>query len=323
MRYFVSKLIVAFAAALLFAGKAGAQEFPSRSIRLIVPFPPSGAVDIIGRTMGPPLSRALGQNVIVENRPGANTVIGAEIVARAPADGHTVLLMAQSFLVNAIVRTKLPYDTFRDFTGVIRLVSNPLVISVHPSLPAHTVKELIGLARSRPGELTFATASILGGQRLAMELFKEAARIEVIAVPYNGGAPAAIAVMGGHTSILVANIAETAPFVAAGRLRGIAVTSLERSELMPRIPTVAESGFPGFEALNWFGAVARSATPKNVIQQLNVEMAKALQAPEVKETLLKQGLAPAALSPEAFDAFMKAETQRNERVIKALNLRIE
>jgi tripartite-type tricarboxylate transporter receptor subunit TctC len=190
-------------------------------------------------------------------------------------------------------------------------------------LPAHTVKELIGLARSRPGELTFATASILGGQRLAMELFKEAARIEVIAVPYNGGAPAAIAVMGGHTSILVANIAETAPFVAAGRLRGIAVTSLERSELMPRIPTVAESGFPGFEALNWFGAVARSATPKNVIQQLNVEMAKALQAPEVKETLLKQGLAPAALSPEAFDAFMKAETQRNERVIKALNLRIE
>ena len=317
------KLIVFPAAAVLLAGNTIAQEFPSKNVRLIVPFPPAGAVDIIGRTMGPPLSRALGQSVVVENRPGANTVIGAEIVARAPADGHTLLLMAQSFLVNAIVRSKLPYDTFKDFTGVTRLASNPLVISVHPSLPVRTISELVTLARLRPGELTFATASILGGQRLAMELFKEAARIELIAVPYNGGAPAATAVMGGHTAILVANIAETAPFVAAGRLRGIAVTSLDRSDLLPAIPAVAESGYPGFEALNWFGAVVRSTTPKTVIQQLNVEIAKALQSPEVKEVLTKQGLAPAALSAEAFDAFMKAETQRNERVIKALNLRIE
>ncbi len=277
----------------------------------------------IGRKTVPPVSRALGQGVEVESRPGANIVIGAEIVARAPADGHTLLLMAQSFLVNAIVRSKLPYDTFKDFTGVTRLASNPLVISVHPSLPVRTISELVTLARLRPGELTFATASILGGQRLAMELFKEAARIELIAVPYNGGAPAATAVMGGHTAILVANIAETAPFVAAGRLRGIAVTSLERSDLLPAIPAVAESGYPGFEALNWFGAVVRSTTPKTVIQQLNVEIAKALQSPEVKEVLTKQGLAPAPLGPEAFDAFMKAETQRNERVIKALNLRIE
>lgn len=316
-------LTAGFAAAMLFTAEAAAQEFPSKSVRLMVPFPPSGAVDIIARTMGPPLSRSLGQSVIVENRPGANTVIGAEIVARAPADGHTLLLMAQSFTVNSIVRSKLPYDTFKDFTGVTRLASNPLVISVHPSLPARSVKELVTIARSRPGELTFATASILGGQRLAMELFKEAARFDAIAVPYNGGAPAATAVMGGHTTILVANIAETAPFVAAGRLRGIAVTSLERSDLLPDIPSVAQSGYPGFEALNWFGAVARSMTPKNVIQRLNVEIAKALQLPEAKDVLTRQGLAPAALSPEAFDAFMKAETERNARVIKALNLKVE
>ncbi len=317
------KLIIALATAILLPGAAAAQEFPSKNVRLVVPFPPGGAVDIIARTMGPPLSRGLGQNVIVENRPGANTVIGAEIVVRAPADGHTLLLMAQSYTVNSIVRSKLPYDTFKDFTGVTRLASNPLVISIHPSLPARTTKELVTLARSRPGELTFATASILGGQRLAMELFKEASKIDVIAISYNGGAPAATAVMGGHTTILIANIAETAPFVEAGRLRGIAVTSLERSDLLPKIPTVAESGYPGFEALNWFGAVARSATPKPIIQRLNAEIAKAIQSPEAREVLTKQGLAPAIQSPEAFDAFVKAETDRNARVIKALNLKIE
>jgi tripartite-type tricarboxylate transporter receptor subunit TctC len=317
------KLTIALATAILLPGAAAAQEFPSKNVRLVVPFPPGGAVDIIARTMGPPLSRGLGQNVIVENRPGANTVIGAEIVVRAPADGHTLLLMAQSYTVNSIVRSKLPYDTFKDFTGVTRLASNPLVISIHPSLPARTTKELVTLARSRPGELTFATASILGGQRLAMELFKEASKIDVIAISYNGGAPAATAVMGGHTTILIANIAETAPFVEAGRLRGIAVTSLERSDLLPKIPTVAESGYPGFEALNWFGAVARSATPKPIIQRLNAEIAKAIQSPEAREVLTKQGLAPAIQSPEAFDAFVKAETDRNARVIKALNLKIE
>jgi len=319
----VTTLRAVAAAGVLIASGALAQDFPSKSVRLIVPFPPGGAVDIIGRTMGPPLGKGLGQSVIVENRPGANTVIGAELVVRAPADGHTVLLMAQSYTVNAILRTKLPYDTFKDFSGVTRLASNPLVVSVHPSVPARTVKELVALARSRPGELTFGTASILGGQRLAMELFKEAAKFDAIAIPYNGGAPAATAVMGGHTTILVANIAETAPFVEAGRLRAIAVTSLERNNLLPKVPTIAESGYPGFEALNWFGAVVRSATPRNVIQRLNGEITKAIQTPEAKEVLTKQGLAPAPQTPEAFDAFLKTETDRNARVIKALNLKIE
>jgi len=314
---------VIFIAAVFATATAGAQDFPSKSVRLIVPYPPGGAADIIGRIMGPPLGRSIGQSVIIENRAGANTVIGAEVVARAPADGHALLIMAQSFLVNAITRSKLPYDTFKDFTGVTRLASNPLVISVHPSLPARTLKELVTIARARPGELTYATASLLGGQRLAMELFREAAKINVIAVPYNGGAPAATAVMGGHTMILVANIAETAPFIGSGRLRAIAVTSLKRSDLLPEIPAIAESGYAGFEALNWFGAVARSATPKNAIQRLNAEIAKALQVQEVKDILSKQGLAPAIQSPEEFDAFMKMEAERNGRVIRALNLKVE
>ncbi|MGE5139590.1 MAG: Bug family tripartite tricarboxylate transporter substrate binding protein [Rudaea sp.] len=319
----MNKLLVVLTMAVLLTGEATAQEFPSRSVRLIVPFQAGGAVDIIARTMGPPLSRGLGQNVIVENRPGGNTVIGAEIVFRAPADGHALLLMAQSYTVNSIVRSKLPYDTFKDFTGVTRLASNPLVVSVHPSVPARTVKELVSLARSHRGELTFATASLLGGQRLAMELFKEAAKIDVIAVAYGGGAPATMAVIGGHTEILVANIAETAPFVTAGKLRALAVTSLKRNNLLPEIPSIAETGYPGFEALNWFGAVARAATPKSVLQRLNVEIAKALESPEAKGVLTKQGLAPAPLSPEAFDAFLKTETDRNARVIRALNLRVE
>jgi tripartite-type tricarboxylate transporter receptor subunit TctC len=311
------------AVALLISGTAAAQDFPSKTVRLIAPFPPGGAVDIIARSMGPPLSRGLGQNVMVENRPGGNTVIGAELVFRAPADGHTVFLMAQSYTVNSIVRSKLPYDTFKDFTGVTRLASNPLVISTHPSVPARSLKDLVSLARTRPGELTYATASLLGGQRLAMELFKEAAKIDILAVAYGGGAPAATAVIGGHTMILVANIAETAPFATAGKLRALAVTSLNRHELLPQIPAIAESGYPGFEALNWFGAVVRSPTPKNAIQRLNVEIARALETPEAKGVLTKQGLAPATLSPEAFDAFLKAETERNARVIKALNLRVE
>jgi tripartite-type tricarboxylate transporter receptor subunit TctC len=315
--------IAVLGAAVLLAGAAAAQEFPSRSVRLIAPFPPGGAVDIIARTMGPPLSRALGQNVIVENRPGGNTVIGAELVFRAPADGHTVFLMAQSYTVNSIVRSKLPYDTFKDFTGVTRLASNPLVVSIHPSVPARNIKDLVSLARARPGELTYATASLLGGQRLAMELFKEAAKMDVIAIAYGGGAPAATAVIGGHTTILVANIAETVPFAAAGKLRALAVTSLTRSDLLPKIPSIAESGYPGFEALNWFGAVVRSATPKSTIQRLNLEITKALESPEARGVLTKQGLAPAPLSPEAFDAFLKTETERNARVIKALNLKVE
>jgi tripartite-type tricarboxylate transporter receptor subunit TctC len=309
-------------ATLLTACAAVAQEFPSKNVRIIAPFPPGGAVDLIARTLAPPLSRAWGQNVIVENRAGGNTVIGAELVVRAPADGHTVLLMASSFTINPLVRSKMPYDTSQDFAGVTRIASNPLVISVHPSLPAKNVKSLVTFARAHPGELTFATASIIGGQRLGMELFREAAGIDLVNVPYNGGAPATIAVMGGHTSMLIANITESAPHIASGRLRAIAVTSLARSDHLPEVPTIAESGYPGFEALNWFGAVARRATPRTTIERLSADIAGVLQLPEVKDILGREGLAPAATSPQEFDAFMQTETRRFERIIRALKIKI-
>jgi tripartite-type tricarboxylate transporter receptor subunit TctC len=300
-----------------------AQEYATKPLRIIVPFPPGGAVDVIARTIGPPLSRGIKTKVIVENRPGGNTVIGAEAVVQAPADGHALLFMATSYTVNSIVRSRLSYDTFRDFTGVTRLAINPLVISVHPLVPTRTLHELVSLARARPADLNYATASLLGGQRLAMERFKIAAKIDIVAVPYGGGAPATMAVIGGHNEILISNISEMVTYAAAGRLRAIAVTSLERHSLLPKTPSVAESGYPGFEALNWFGAVARSATPRRTLERLNVDIAKALDASQVKAVLTKQGLTPAPMSPEAFDAFLRAETDRNAQVIKALKLKVE
>jgi tripartite-type tricarboxylate transporter receptor subunit TctC len=320
----VSRLCcIGIALTCLPATVAHSQEFPSKPLRIVAPFPPGGAVDILARIVATPMSRSLGQNVIVENRAGGNTVIGAELVARAPADGHTLLFMASSFTINPFVRSKMPYDTVKDFTAVTLVAANPMVISVHPSLPAKTLKELVSLARARPGELTFATASIIGGQRMAAEAFKDAAKIDIVNIPYNGGAPAATAVMGGHTSMLVTNAAETASHISSGRLRALAVTSATRAETFPNVPTIAESGYPGFEAINWFGAVARSATPKAVVDRLSAEIGRALQQTEVRDGLSKLGLTGMPMTPEAFGDFLRAEMQKNEKILKVLKLRIE
>jgi tripartite-type tricarboxylate transporter receptor subunit TctC len=211
----------------------------------------------------------------------------------------------------------------KDFTGVTLVASGALLIATHPSLPAHNVKELVALARANPGKLTYATASIIGGQRLGGELFKDAAKVDIVNVPYNGGAPATMAVVGGHTSILVNNVIEAAEQVKAGRLRGIAVTTIKRSDVLPQIPTVAESGYPGFDAGNWFGAVVRAGTPRTAIDRLNVEIARALEGAEVRDTLLKQGLTPAPMSPDQFNAFLRTESERTGRIVKMLNLKLD
>ncbi len=307
----------------LAGGVAIAQEYPAKPIRLIVPFPPGGAGDTQARTVAQPLSRALGQNVVVENRTGANTLIATELTVRAPADGYTILLMATSFTVNPYAYSKLPYDSLKDFSGVTRLAYNPLIICTHPSLPVKTVKELVALARARPGELTWGVSSIIGGGRIAGEMFREAAKIDMTNVPYGGGAPAATAVLGGHTSMLVGNVLDCSPYVASGRMRPIAVTSATRSELLKDVPTLAESGYPGFEATNWFGTVMRSGTPRPVVERLSAEIGRALQLPEVTAALGKLGLTPGPLSPGEFDAFLRKEMQGNEKIIRKLNLRIE
>ena len=308
--------------AAMFAPCALTQEFPSKPLRFISPFAPGGATDTLGRVLAPLLGRTLGQNVIVENRPGASTVIGTELVARAPADGYTMLVMSPSYTVNPFVR-KLPYDPVRDFTGVTRLAMTGMVIAAHPSVPAKNLKELVALARARPGMLTYATSSVIGAQRIAAELFRTAAKIEWTHVPYNGGAPATLAAVGGHTTLLVSNVIEVAPNVRAGRLRALAVTTLARSDVLPEVPTIAESGYPGFDAGNWFGIVVRSGTPKPIVDRLNTEILRALELPEVRDPLVRLGLSPSPTTPEQFTAYVRAEMERNGAIAKSIGLKIE
>lgn len=321
----MGRLMLSIFAALLLGilSTAHSQTFPSRPVRIIAPFPPGAGTDTLARTLSGPLSKALGQNIIVENRPGAGTVVGTEVAARAPADGHTLLIVANSFTINPAVRAKLPYDTQKDFAGVARLASTPMVFAVHPSLPVKTLKELIALARARPGELTWASSGAGTGHHLAGELFKSLARIDMVHVPYNGGAPAAMAVLGGHTSVVLVNVLSLAPHIAAGRLRGLAVTSPERVEMLKELPTVAESGFPGFDTSIWFGSVVPGATPKEAVSRLSAEILRALQLPEVKDVIARGGLNPAPLGASEFAAFLRAEMQRNEKIARAVNLRID
>lgn len=224
-----------------------AQPFPSKPLRIVVPFPPAGSVDVAARALAPPLTKAFGISVVVDNRPGAGTVIGTELVARAPADGHTMLIAGFTFIANAVLRTKLPFDSMRDFVGVARIGTDPYIISVHPSLPVKTPKDIVALARTKPGQLTYATNGAGSAQHVTGEMLKQMAQIDMIHVPYQGGGPAAVAVMGGHTTILVSTIATVTPYLTAGKLRAIAVTSQMRSDQVKEVPTMAESGFPDFE----------------------------------------------------------------------------
>jgi tripartite-type tricarboxylate transporter receptor subunit TctC len=307
---------------MLASASANAQD-SGRPIRLLVPFPPGGSGDTLARTVAQPLSRVLKQNVVVENRTGGNTVIATELLVRAPADGHTMNVVATSFTVNTFAYGKLPYDSLRDFTGVTLLAVNPLAICVHPSVPVKNVRELVALARARPGELTWAVSSILGGGRIAGEMFVDAAKIRMTNVPYGGGAPAAVAVIGGHNSMLINNVLDCAPHVENGRLRPIAVTSARRSEAMPGVPTIAESGYPGFEVLNWFGVIVRSGAPRAMVDRLSTEIGNALQLPESMKVFSSLGMSARPTTPGDFDVHIRREMAANEQIIRRLNLKVE
>jgi tripartite-type tricarboxylate transporter receptor subunit TctC len=300
-----------------------AQQFPSKSLRIVVPFTPSGSVDVAARALAPPLSKAFGQSVVVDNRPGGGTVIGTELVARAAADGHTMLIAGFTFIANAALRTTLPFDSMRDFVGVARIGTDPYIISVHPSLPAKTAKELVALARARPGQLSYATNGAGSAQHVTGEMLKQMAKIDMLHVPYQGGAPAALAVVGGHVSILISTIAAVTPHLSTGRLRGIGVTSQTRSELTKDVPTMAESGYPEFEMTGKLGVFARSATPKELINRLGVEIVRALQIPEVRESLFKQGIAAAPMGAAEYDALIRAEIPKIQKIVRDAGIKLE
>ena len=308
---------------LFFAGMASAQNFPMKPVRIVVPFPAGGSADFFSRLIGQKLSESWGQQVIVDNRPGAATVIGTQFVARAPADGYTILVMANSFTINASLRSNLPYDNNKDFAPVTQLVTSPNVIVVHPSVPVKNFADFLALARARPGSLNYSAVGPGATQHIAGEMLKAAAKIDMGYVPFAGGAPAVLAVLGGHVGVCIANIQEVSTHVEAGKLRALAVTSRERDPAMKSVPTVAESGLPDYVVITWWGFSAPAGTPADVVAKISADTGRVLKLPEISAKLISQGLYPAPSTPAQFDAHIRAETARYAKIIKEAGIKAE
>lgn len=310
------------ALALAITGVAHAQTFPSRPVRVIVPFPPGGAADITSRVLGEHVGKGLGQPVIVENRPGAGAVIGYELGARAAADGHTITIVFPSFVINPSIR-RVNYDSIRDFKAIAQASSLPMAFAVHPSVPARSLKELIALARARPGEISYGTPGVGTTQHVLGELFALTVKARFTHVPYAGLAPANTALAGGHISMVITNLVEMTPFSSAGKVRPIVVTTAARAEGFPGVPTIREAGYPELEATNWAGFVAPAATPAAVITRLNSEIVRALRIPDVQEKFKTQGMSAVPSTPEQFAALLQSESARYAKVVREAGIRAE
>jgi len=310
-------------AAAVVSHGALAQGFPAKPIRLVVPSAAGGSTDTISRILGHRLAGALGQSVVVDNRPGAGGNIGAEFVAKSAPDGYTLLVPFGGFAVNATLYRKLPFDPVKDFEPVIQLCSVTGILVVNPALPVKSVGELIALAKARPGELNFASAGSGTVTHLAGELFKSMAGINIVHVPYRGSGPALNDLLGGQVPIMFPNMPGTIQHVQTGRLRVLAVNSLKRSPLLPDVPTIAESGVPGYEASTWFGVLAPAGTPTDVVDRLNVEIGRVLSAPELTDHFGKEGAVAVGGTPEQFRVFIKAEIEKWGTVVRASGARVD
>ena len=287
-----------FAAALLLANGALAQSFPSKPIRVVVPFPPGGGTDIVARTVTPKMAEILGQPFIIENRAGAGGNIGAEVVAKSPADGYTLLVASASTAINTTLFKNLSWDLSRDFTPVVLMVVNNHLLAAHPSLPASNVQELLALARAKPGAITYASYGPGSSAHLTAELFKLMAHVDLLHVPYKGAAPAVNDLLGGQVNIMFADVAALLPHIKSGKLKALGIASTKRFEGLPEVPTIAESGVPGFEAGGFLGLVAPAGTPPALINTLNAAGQKSLAIPEVRERLLALASPPVGGPPE-------------------------
>ena len=300
------------------------QSYPSKSIRLIVPWPPTGTVDILGRTLGQKLSESMGQPVLVDNRAGANGMIGSEAAAKSPPDGYTLVVdNITGHAINATLQSKMPFESMRDFAHISLLAWVPDGVVSLPSLPAKNIRELIALAKAQPGKLTYASFGIGSSAHLAGELFKIMAGVDLLHIPYKGGQPAITDLLAGQVSIYIPVLPSVVQLTRAGRLHLLAVTGAKRSSAMPEVPTVAESGLPGFEASNWFGLMAPSGTPPEIVTRLNTEAAKALQAPDVREKLAALGFEIQPSTPQEFATLLRSETGKWAKVVKASGARAE
>ena len=315
-------MLTACALVLAVGGVVQAQTFPSRPVRVIVPFPPGGAADISSRILGEHVGRGLGQPVIVENRPGAGAVIGYEAGARAPGDGHTITIVFPSFVINPSIR-RVNYDPIRDFKAIAQASALPMAFAVHPSVPARSLKELIALARAKPGEISYGTPGVGTTQHVLGELFALTVKVKITHVPYAGLAPANTALAGGHISMVVTNLVEMTPFATAGKVRPIVVTTATRTEGFPDVPTIHEAGYAELEATNWAGFVAPVATPAAAIARLNGEIVRALRVPDVQERFKAQGMSAVPSTPERFAALLQSESARYAKVVRAAGIKAE
>ena len=303
---------------------AHAQDYPAKPVRWVVPFPAGGPLDIVARVIGVRLSETWGQPVIVDNRPGAGGNIGAEVVAKSAPDGYTIVMGALStHAVNVSLFRKLPYDPVRDFAPVTLISEVPNVLVVNPAVPAKTVAEFIAYARANPGKLNFASGSTGSAGHLAGELFKTMARVDMTHVPYKGAAPAVTDLLAGQVQLMFDNLASALPNIRAGRLRALAVTTKKRSAFVPELPTIAESGLPGFDVSTWFGVMAPAATPRPIVNRLHDGIVRALAQPDVEERLAAMGAEPVGDTPEQFGAFVKSEIAKYAKVVKDSGARVD
>jgi tripartite-type tricarboxylate transporter receptor subunit TctC len=303
---------------------AAAETYPAKPVRIVAAFPPGGFVDLTSRIVSGPLGSALGQQVIVDNRGGAGGVVGTEIAARSAPDGYTLTVgSVGTHAVNQSLYRRLPYNVLRDFQPVTRLADAPSILAVHPSLPARSVKELVALARARPGQIMYASAGSGTSTHLAAALFENLARIKLVHIPYKGGGPAIIDVVAGQVPVTFGTAASVSPHTKSGRLRGLAVTGGQRSASLPDLPTIAESGVPGYEMLNWLGLFAPAATPRAIVEKLNAEALRVVRSAEVRERLNAAGAEPSPLATEAFAPFVKKEIEKWGKVVAATGMTIE
>jgi tripartite-type tricarboxylate transporter receptor subunit TctC len=299
---------------------AAAQTYPVKPVRIIVPYAAGGNTDFTARAIAERLSPVFKQQVIVENRPGGATNIGSDLVAKAQPDGYTLLMGGASNAINMSLFRKLPYDTLRDFEPITLCVQGANVLSIHPSLPAKTLKELVALARAQPGKLNFASSGLGSSNHMAGELLKVMTGVNIVHIPYKGNAPALTDAVGGHVEMIFSGVPALVPHIQSGRLRAVAIGSLKRFPAIPQVPTFDEAGVKGYEATTWFGLLAPAKTPKDIVARLNVEVDKILKSAELKERFLNDGLESKGGPPEAFAKFTRTEIDKYAKVIKAANV---
>lgn len=296
--------------------------YPSRPVRFIVPSAAGGGTDIIARALSLKLSESFGQQFVVDNRPGAGQMIGIELAAKSPADGHTILMSASTLAINPIMYKKVPYDPVRDFAPITQAASLPNILVVHPSLPVHSVAELIALAKKQPGKLDYASAGIGTSPQMSVELLKSMAGIDLQHIPYKGTAPGVVDLLAGQVKVMTPNLLTALPHIKAGRLRALGVTSAKRSEALPDVPAIGES-VPGYESVQWYGVLAPAGTPREIITRLHAEIVRALRHSDVRQRLAADGAEPVGSTPEEFASFIKSEIDKWARLARAAGIHAE